>query len=62
MKLFFSCEYCEIFKSNYFEKHLKTAASVDYRNFYRSPENQIIVYFEQMLQLVLVLLLLTLNK
>ena len=23
----FSCEYCEIFKSTYFEKHLRTAAS-----------------------------------
>ena len=23
----FSCEYCEIFKNNYFEKHLRTAAS-----------------------------------
>ena len=22
----FSCEYCEIFKSNYFEEHLRTAA------------------------------------
>ena len=24
----FSCEYCEIFKNTYFEKHLRTAASV----------------------------------
>ena len=23
----FSCEYCEIFKSTYFEEHLQTAAS-----------------------------------
>ena len=23
----FSCEYSEIFKNNYFEKHLRTAAS-----------------------------------
>ena len=23
----FSCEYCKIFKSNYFEEHLQTAAS-----------------------------------
>ena len=25
----FSCEYCEIFKSSYFEKHLQTTASVN---------------------------------
>ena len=24
----FSCEYCEIFKSNYFEEHLRMTASV----------------------------------
>ena len=24
----FSCEYCEIFKNTYFDKHLRTAASV----------------------------------
>ena len=28
-KQVFSCEYCEIFKNTYFEKHLQTTASVD---------------------------------
>ena len=27
----FSCEYCEIFKNTYFEKHLRTTASVNSR-------------------------------
>ena len=26
--MFFSCEYCEIFKNTYFEEHLKIVASV----------------------------------
>ena len=29
----FSCEYCEIFKNIYFEEHLRTIASVDFREF-----------------------------
>ena len=29
----FSCEYCEIFKNIYFEEHLRTIASVDFRKF-----------------------------
>ena len=28
-KQVFSCEYCEIFKNTYFEKHLQTTVSVD---------------------------------
>ena len=28
----FSCEYCKIFNSTYFEEHLRTAASESYRN------------------------------
>ena len=27
----FLCEYCEIFKKTYFEKHLRTTASVNFR-------------------------------
>ena len=27
----FSCEYCEIFKSTYFDEHLRTAASKEYK-------------------------------
>ena len=29
----FSCEYCEIFKSNYFEEHLRAAVYVSYQHF-----------------------------
>ena len=70
----FFCVYCEIFKNFYFEKHVPTAASVDRKKFCRAAESQIeikykwklkfIVYFEQVLQRVLVflLLLLTLNR
>ena len=36
-----SCEYYEIFKNTYFEKHLLPAASVDCKNFYRATEGQI---------------------
>ena len=53
-------------------KHLPTAASVDCKNFWRATERQtemeykskskFIVYFEQILQRVLVFLLLTLNR
>ena len=37
----FSCEYCEISKNTYFEKHILTAASVDCKHFYRATEGQI---------------------
>ena len=37
----FSCEYYNIFKNTYFEKHLPTAASVNCKIFYRATENQI---------------------
>ena len=30
----FSCEYCDIFKSTYFEEHLRKAASVFYNTFF----------------------------
>ena len=36
----FSCEYYNIFKNTYFEKHLPTAASVNCNKFYRATENQ----------------------
>ena len=68
----FSCEYYKVFKNGYFEKYLRTAASVDCKTFYRATESQIemkfqgklkfILYFEQILQGVLVFLLLTLNR
>ena len=34
----FSCEYCEIFKSTYFEKHLWTAASLSQRISWVTPQ------------------------
>ena len=42
----FSCEYYNIFKNTYFEKHLPTAASIDCKKFYRATENQIKMKFE----------------
>ena len=37
----FSCEYYNIFKNTYFEKHLPTAASVNWKIFYRATENKL---------------------
>ena len=37
----FYCEYCEIFKNTYYEKHLPTATSVDCKTLYRATESLI---------------------
>ena len=42
----FSCEYWEIFKSIYFEKHQPTAASVNSKNFYRAAESEIEIKYK----------------
>ena len=44
----FFCEICEIFQSTYFEKHLRTAVSVDGRKHIQSLKSDCSVFYAEL--------------